>query len=261
MLVDTHAHISDPQLASDIDMVVERARQADVTTIINVGDNVERSQLALEQAELYSSMWAAVAVHPHEAESLDNNSLEQLRAMSQNPKAVAIGEIGLDYYYDTPDREIQQDAFWRQIELAREVGLPIIVHDREAHADTLSILKEAAAAGVTGVLHCFSGSYELAMEVIDLGFYISIAGTVTFKNAKRPVEVASRIPIDSLLIETDSPYLAPVPLRGKRNEPAYVRYTAEKIAELRGIPLEQLAQITSKNAFRLFSIPPESSKG
>lgn len=252
MLVDTHAHLSDPQLALDIDSVVERARQAGVATIVNVGDNIERSSLAIAQAEKYSGMWAAVAIHPHEAESLSDESLEQLRAMAQHPKVVAIGEIGLDYYYDAPSHEIQKAAFRRQIELARELGLPIIVHDREAHADTLSILKEAASEGVTGVLHCFSGSYELAMQFIDLGFYISIAGTVTFKNARRPVEVASRIPCERLLIETDCPYLAPVPFRGKRNEPAYVRCTAQKIAELRGMTLEQLAQVTSENASRLF---------
>ncbi|HPZ54964.1 MAG TPA: TatD family hydrolase [Bacillota bacterium] len=254
MLVDTHAHISDPKLASDIELVVERARQAGVTTIINVGDNVERSKVALAQAEQYASMWAAAAVHPHEADSLDDDSLEQLRVMAKNPKVIAIGEIGLDYYYDTPDRQVQKSAFLSQIELAREVGLPIIVHNREAHADTLSILKDAAAKGVTGVMHCFSGSYELATEFIRLGFYISIAGTVTFKNARRPAEVAAKIPLDRLLMETDCPYLAPVPFRGKRNEPAYLRYTAEKIAGLRGITLEQLAKATSENASRLFSI-------
>jgi len=255
MLVDSHAHLNDPQLAGELSEVVERARQAGVMHIINVGDTVDGSRFAIDQAEQHSCVWAAVAVHPHEAASLDDHAAEQLREMSKNNKVVAIGEIGLDYYYENCDREVQKRAFERQIELALEVGLPIIVHSRDAHADVLSILKEAASRGVTGVLHCYSGSLELAMEFIDLGFFISIAGPVTFKNAKRPVEVASRIPLDRLLIETDCPYLAPVPVRGKRNEPAYVRYTAEKIAELRGVTLEELAEATTKNAARLFGIP------
>jgi TatD DNase family protein len=254
MLVDTHAHLSDSQLASDIGAVVDRARQAGVTRIINVGDSIGRSQLAIAQAEQYPDLWAAVAVHPSEAASFGDESLEQLRSMAQHPRVVAIGEIGLDYYYETPERGVQQIAFRRQLELAADVGLPVIVHDREAHADVLSTMKEAASRGVTGVLHCFSGSSELAMEFIRLGFYISIAGTVTYKNARRPVEVATNIPFDRLLIETDCPYLAPVPVRGKRNEPAYVRHTAQKIAALRGVSLEELASITSQNASRLFGI-------
>jgi TatD DNase family protein len=253
-LVDSHAHLNDPQLASELSAVVERARQAGVMHIINVGDSVNGSQLAIDQAEQHSCVWAAVAVHPHEAASLDDRAVELLREMSRNPRVVAIGEIGLDYYYENHDREVQKRAFGRQIELALDVGLPVIVHNRDAHADVLSILKEAASRGVTGVLHCYSGSLELAMEFIDLGFFISIAGPVTFKNAKRPVEVASNIPLDRLLIETDCPYLAPVPVRGRRNEPAYVRYTAEKIAELRGVTLEELAEATSKNSARLFGI-------
>lgn len=254
MLVDTHAHLSDSQLASDLEAVVDRARQAGVTKIINVGDSIDRSQLAIAQVEQCQCLWGAVAVHPHEAASFDDESLEQLRSMARHPRVVAIGEIGLDYYYKTPEREVQEAAFRRQLELAADVGLPVIVHDREAHADVLSILKEAASRGVSGVLHCFSGSYELAMEFIRLGFYISIAGTVTFKNARRPVEVATNIPFDRLLIETDCPYLSPVPVRGKRNEPAYVRHTAEMIAALRRVPLEELASITSQNASRLFGI-------
>lgn len=255
MLVDSHAHLNDPQLAGELLDVVERARQAGVMHVINVGDTIDGSLLAINQAEKHSRVWAAVAVHPHEAATLDDQAVEQLREMSKNPRVVAIGEIGLDYYYENCDRGVQKIAFERQIELALEVGLPIVVHSRDAHADVLSILKEAASRGVTGVLHCYSGSLELAMEFIDLGFFISIAGPVTFKNAKRPVEVASRIPLDRLLVETDCPYLAPVPVRGRRNEPAYVRYTAEKIAELRGMTLEELAEATTKNAARLFGIP------
>lgn len=254
MLVDTHAHLNDPQLAGELSAVVERARQAGVMHIINVGDSIEGSRLAIDQAEQHDCVWAAVAVHPHDAASLDDDTVELLREMSRNPKVVAIGEIGLDYYYEDHDREVQKRAFERQIELAIEAGLPVIVHNRDAHADVLAILKEAASRGVTGVLHCYSGSLELAMQFIDLGFFISIAGPVTFKNAKRPVEVASRIPIDRLLVETDCPYLAPVPVRGRRNEPAFVRYTAERIAELRGVTLEELAEVTTRNAARLFGI-------
>lgn len=254
MLADTHAHLNDPQLAGDLPAIVEGARQAGVTRIIDVGDSIERSRLAITQAECYGCIWAAVAVHPHEAASLDDEAVELLREMSNHPKVVAIGEIGLDYYYENHDREIQKRAFVRQIELASEVGLPVIVHNRDAHADVLSILREAAVRGIEGVMHCYSGSYELAMEFIDLGFYISMAGPVTFKNAKRPVEVASRIPLDRLLVETDCPYLAPVPVRGRRNEPAYVCYTAERIAQLRGISLEEFAEITTRNASRLFAI-------
>ncbi|MFS8500219.1 MAG: TatD family hydrolase, partial [Caldicoprobacter sp.] len=220
----------------------------------NVGSTLETSRMSVELAARYPFIYAAVGVHPHEVSQMSSRDLATLEAMTTGQKVVAIGEIGLDYYYDFSPRELQREWFAQQIDLAYSLGLPIIIHDREAHADVLDILKAKKDRIVGGVMHCYSGSWEMAKDFMDLGLYISLGGPVTFKNAKRPVEVAQKIPLDRLVIETDSPYLAPTPHRGKRNNPAYVGLVAQKIAEIRGMSFEEIAEITLNNAKKLFKI-------
>lgn len=254
MLFDSHTHLDDESFDSDRDEVIHRAREAGVTLMLNPGADLASSLRGVQLAERYEGIYAAVGVHPHDVKDMDETTLETLRSLSQKEKVVAIGEIGLDFYYDYSPRDAQRYWFKRQIQLAREVGLPIIIHERDAHQEVFDILKEERAGELGCVMHCFSGSVELAKEYVKLGMYISLGGPVTFKNARKPQEVAMAVPLDRLLIETDSPYLTPVPFRGKRNEPARVRLVAEKIAELRGISLEELAKQTTENAKTLFRI-------
>lgn len=237
----------------DRDEVVKRAEAAHIKYIINAGSSRDGNVRGLKLAEQYPHVYSAIGIHPHDAKRLDLPLYYELRQWIKHPKVVAVGEIGLDYHYLHSPKGVQVEAFRRQIELAKEADLPIIVHSREAGNDTLRILREEAA-DVAGVLHCFSGDVEMAQKAMELGFYISIAGPVTFKNAATLRKVAEFIPDDFLLIETDAPYLSPSPMRGKRNEPAFIKYTAEHIAELRGISLSDLARITTLNAMRLFRI-------
>jgi len=269
-LTDTHAHLDFSEFDADRQEVIARAQEAGVEIIVNAGAGLEASQAGVALAETYPQIYAAVGVHPHEAKTLNEDVLEELRALAQHPKVVAIGEIGLDYYRDLSPRPVQRQAFQQQLTLARELGKPIIVHDREAHRDVMNLLRQWAREGYqpsatshlpsaigyqpVGVMHCFSGDLAMAREVIEMGFYISIAGPVTFTNARRLPELVRALPLERLLIETDCPYLTPHPHRGKRNEPAYVRLVAEAIAQIKGIPLEQVARITTANAWALFGL-------
>ncbi len=254
MLIDTHAHLDDVKFDKDRDKLIKNLIQNDVDIVINPGCDVASSVKAISLASKYDNIYAGVGIHPHDAKDVNKETIEILRSLSNKDKVVAIGEIGLDYHYDNSPREIQKKWFREQIKLAKDVNLPIIVHDRDAHGDTLDIISDEIDDNLTGVLHCYSGSLELAKRYIDMGFYISFAGPITFKNAKTPKEVAKNIPLDYILIETDSPYLAPEPHRGKRNEPLYVRYVASMIAELRGKTFQEIALKTAQNAKRLFNI-------
>lgn len=253
-LFDTHAHLDVKEFAEDWEEVVKRARENGVKYILTVSDTPVACYDAVAIAEKTDDIYAAVGVHPHEAKKFTSDVETLLKHLAEREKVVAIGEIGLDYYYEHSPKEVQREVFRKQINIAREVGLPIIVHDRDAHADTLKILKEENAKEVGGVMHCYSGSLEMAEEIISLNFYISFGGPVTFKNAKKAPEVARNVPRDRLLVETDSPFLSPEPKRGRRNEPARVRYVAEKIAELRGETLQEVSQYTTANAKKLFKI-------
>ncbi|MGN1059599.1 MAG: TatD family hydrolase, partial [Clostridia bacterium] len=232
--------------------VLEHVYQSGVTLAVNIGADMESSRASVALAADNDFIYAAVGVHPHEVENLTEQDMETLRLLAQRPKVVAIGEIGLDYYYDNAPRELQKKWFRRQIELARELELPYIVHDRDAHADTMDIIRDVGY--FRGVLHCFSGSAEMAQALLQLGFYISFAGPVTFKNGKKAKEAAKIVPMDRLLIETDSPYLTPEPHRGQRNDSSMVRFVARQIAELKGITEETAARITMENGRRFFGI-------
>ncbi len=251
MLVDTHAHLNDEQFAEDREEVISRAKENGVETIINIGFNKETILSTLELIEQYDFIYGAVGWHPNDAHTMSQEDLEWIEELTRHPKIVAIGEIGLDYYWDYAPKDIQQEVFRKQIRLAKKVNLPIIIHNRDAHQDVLSILEEEGANEIGGIMHSFSGSTEMALQCIDMGFYISFSGPITFKNAKKPKEVAAKIPLDRILVETDAPYLTPEPNRGKRNESAYVRFVAEKIAELRDMNVEEIEQITTENAKRV----------
>lgn len=254
MLFDTHAHLDDEKFDEDRDEVIKRCRQEGVDLILNAGSNIETSVKSIALSEKYEFIYGAVGVHPHDAGNMDEETAEVLAGLAANKKVRAIGEIGLDYHYDFSPRDVQKRRFVEQIDLARQLKLPIIVHDREAHGDVMEIFKKNRIKEVGGVLHSFSGSAEMALECLRLGLYISISGPVTFSNAKKTVEAVKEVPMDMLLIETDSPYLTPVPNRGKRNYPGYVRHVAEKIAEIKGISFEEVAYKTKENGKRLFGI-------
>ena len=254
MLFDTHAHYYDTQYDKDRSEAIKRARESGVEYILSVSSDVASSVENITLSQNYDFFYAAIGVHPHNVIDLNNNIISDLADFAAYHKVVAIGEIGLDYFYDNSPCEAQKIWFAKQISLAKNLKLPIIVHDRDAHEDTLSILKDESAKDVGGVLHCFSGSVEMAREVMNQNFLISIAGPVTFKNANRLLDVVRYVPDDMLLIETDCPYLAPEPYRGKRNESAYIKMIAEKISKIKGKPLEYIEQITTSNAKRLFGI-------
>jgi TatD DNase family protein len=254
MLIDTHAHLDDQKFDDDRAEVIKRAEEAGVAKIINIGYDLPSSRRVVDMLSAWPGFYAAVGVHPHDAATYNPGVESEIRRLASRPGVVAVGEIGLDYYRNLSPAEVQRRVFRRQIGLAREVGLPIVVHEREACADTLRILAEEKAAEIGGVMHCFSGSRETAKICLDMGFYISFAGPVTFKNARRLQEVAGEVPLDRLLVETDCPYLTPEPWRGKRNEPAYVKYVAQRIAAIRGLELEDLAQAVCASACRLFRL-------
>jgi len=254
MLFDTHAHYDDEKFAEDRYAVIENAHQSGVSYIINAATNIKSCEDSLALAHRYEYMYAAVGIHPHEVGDIDDDTLDKVALFAKDDKVVAIGEIGLDYYYDTAPREIQRHWFAQQIDLARELKMPIIVHDREAHQDSMEIIKQHKANEVGGVFHCYSGSVEMAKELLNHNFYISVGGSLTFKNAKKLVEVVKWIPMDKLLIETDCPYLTPEPHRGKRNDSSYVKFVAEKVAEIKEISFEKVAEITLNNAKKLFKI-------
>lgn len=254
MLFDTHVHLNAEQFEEDLEGVIERAKSAGVSNVVVVGFDRPTILRAMELVEQYDFMYASVGWHPVDAIDMRDDDLKWIEELSGHPKVVAIGEMGLDYHWDKSLKDIQKEVFRKQIRLAKKVQLPIIIHNREATADIVEILEEENAAEVGGVMHCFSGSAETAKKCVDMNFYISLGGPVTFKNAKKPKEVAAEIPLDRLLIETDCPYLAPHPHRGKRNEPSYVKLVAEQIAEIKSISLEEVEEATTRNAKKLFGI-------
>jgi TatD DNase family protein len=256
MLTDSHAHLDFSQFKGDRDTVIARALDAGVTKIINVGTDLASSEASVALTRDHRSIHAAVGIHPHDAKTLTSKVLKRLSELAANEKVVAIGEIGLDFYRDLSPRDQQREAFRQQIRLAIKLGMPIVVHDRDAHADVLRILQEEEAQRVGGVLHCFSGDLQMARDGIEMGFCIAFGGPITYGSGKKQ-EIARQIPLEKILVETDCPYLTPVPHRGKRNEPAYVRHVAEKIGEIRGISFEEVAQATSRNALRLFGLAIE----
>lgn len=252
VLFDTHCHLNDEQFENDIDEVMERATEEGITRIVIPGVDVRSSERAIRLAERFDGAYAAVGIHPESLKDLPDGVFDEIEALAKHPKVVAIGEIGLDYYWDVAPREYQQEVFKRQIDLAHGVGLPIIIHNRDATEDTVRLV-ESAPEGLTGVMHCFTGSAETALRCIRKGFYISFGGPVTFKNAVNVQKTATQIPDEWLLVETDSPYLSPHPMRGKRNEPARVRLVAEKLALLKEKGMTEVAQLTMNNALRLFA--------
>lgn len=250
---DTHAHLYDKAFDRDRDEVLTRTLEA-VDYVVIPSENYETSQKAVRLAETYGPVYGAVGIHPHETKYASEEILQKIGDLAQLPKVKAIGEIGLDYHFFYSDKETQQKWFARQIELARDLDLPFLIHDREAHGDTLSILKKHKNSRMRGIMHCFSGSVETAEELMKLGFYISFAGPLVFPNSRRLKEAAREIPLDRLLIETDSPYLTPPPHRGERNEPANVIYVAEEIARLKGISVETVVEETRKNGLSIYGI-------
>lgn len=250
-IFDTHAHYDDEAFNEDRDELLKSIHAEGVKHIINCGCDEKSSRTALSFSDKYDFMYAAVGIHP---ENINENYKEELGAikeMTKEKKVVAIGEIGLDYYWDTSKKELQKEIFRKQIEMANELSLPVIIHDREAHGDTLDILRELKPKGV---LHCFSGSAETAKEILSLGMYIGFGGALTFKNARKAIEVAQIVPLDRILLETDCPYMAPVPMRGKRNQSSYIAYVAEKMAEIKGISAQEVIDSATENAKRLFGI-------
>ena len=254
MFFDSHTHLDDKQFDTDRDAVIARAKAAGVRYIMNPGADLASSMRAVELAEQHAFIYAAVGIHPHDVQGMDLQMLEMIEHLAGKEKVKAIGEIGLDYYRDLSPRDLQQKWFAEQIRLAKRLELPVIIHDRDANGDVLSILKRENAFQTGVVMHLYSGSKELAEQYVKLGAMLSIGGTVTFKNARKTVEVAESIPLDHLMIETDAPYIAPVPMRGKRNETSFVQYTCARIAEIRGVSLETIAEATLENAKRFFGI-------
>ena len=252
MYIDSHCHINFPELNQKIDQVLDNMKDNDISHALCVSVTLDKINEILSLTKKYSNVYASVGVHP-DYEDIQEPDIETLFNYSKNEKVVAIGETGLDYFRLTGDLSWQRERFRTHIRAAIKSSLPLIIHTRNAQEDTISIMKEESAKSTTGVMHCFTESYEMAKKAIDLGFYISFSGIITFKNAESLRETVKKIPIENILIETDSPYLAPVPNRGKLNEPANVIYVAEKIAELKGIPIEEVAEITTNNFFTLFT--------
>jgi len=252
MFIDTHAHLDDERFQEDLEDVLARAQEARVNYIINVGYDLASSQKSVELAKSYPHIYAVVGIHPHDSKDAVEETYLQLKELTKEKKVLALGEMGLDYYWDNSPRDVQQEVFRQQIRLAKDLQLPIVIHDRDAHGDILRILQEEKAEEVGGILHCFSGSWEMAEMCLRLGFYLSFAGPLTFNNARKLVEVAQKAPLDRILTETDSPYLTPHPFRGKRNEPARVVLVAEKLADLRKETVEKIGEITLENARKAF---------
>ena len=258
MLIDTHAHLDFNQFDDDRDAVLARAWQAGVAAIVTIGTDLKTSRAAVALAEAHERILATVGFHPHDAKSANAAALAELRELGRHPRVVAVGEIGLDFYRDRSPRDVQRRVFGRQLHVAAELGKPVVIHDRQAHAETLEILRQWVTesqpehSAYRGVIHCFSGDLALAQAAIELGFFIGVDGPITYQNARRLPAIVKALPLDRLLLETDAPFLTPHPHRGQRNEPAYVRLVAEEIADLKNLSLEEVAQTTTANAQALF---------
>ncbi len=252
--VDSHAHLDDERFNEDREELINSLYENGIETVLNPGADLNTSKAAVELADKYSFIYAAVGCHPHDSKFMNDETMNIFRELAKNKKVIGIGEIGLEYYYDNSDRDTQRIWFREQIRLAKELDIPYIVHDRDAHEDVFKIMKEEHYSGTRGILHCYSSSVEMAREFVKLGFYISLGGPVTFKKAKTPKLVAKEIPLDRLLIETDCPYLTPEPFRGKRNEPKYVKYVAEEIAAIKEVSIDVIAEKTSENFRKLFCL-------
>lgn len=252
MLFDTHAHLDDPKFDQDRGALISEIYADGVTRIMDIGADIETSRKAVALAEAYDFVHAAVGVHPSETVGMTETDIDTLRALAQNPKVRAVGEIGLDYHYDNTNPEEQKAWFRRQIQLAQELGLPVVIHDRESKGECIRILREMDVRN--GVMHCFSGSAETAAQLVKQGFMISFTGVLTFKNARRAVEACAAVPLERLMVETDCPYMAPEPHRGTRNHSGYVKYVAEKMAEIKGVSYDEICRITTENAKRFFGV-------
>jgi len=255
-LIDSHAHIQGKEYTGDTAAVIQRAGEAGVEQIIVVGGagDMSSNTAAVALAESCANLYATVGMHPHDAKDVGEEELRELKKLAAHPKVVAVGETGLDYFYNHSPREVQRRVFAQFIRLAGETGLPLVVHERDAASETVKLLRNEGAGKIRGVIHCFTGDYDAARNYLDLGFYLSFTGIITFKNAEPLREVARKVPLDRMFVETDSPYLTPVPHRGKRNEPAYVRLIAETVATVKGITLEEVAHTTTRNVRQLFRI-------
>jgi TatD DNase family protein len=252
MLIDSHAHLEMKEFDSDRQQVIERAKLAGVDFIVTVGTNLKLSRKALSLTRQYENIFATVGIHPHDVARIDNKTFDDLCELARDPKIVAYGEIGLDFFRNISPREKQIEMFGRQLEIARELALPVIIHDRDAHEQTLRMVKDSSIR--RGVFHCFSGDYDMARQCMDLGFYISVPGVVTFEKSKTLQDVVRKTPMNFLLLETDCPYLSPVPHRGQRNEPSFIVHTAKKVADIKGMPLEEVTQKAALNTKELFNL-------
>ena len=254
VFIDTHAHLDHKRFEYDVDQVIDRAGLAKIQSIITIGANLLSSRQAVEITRRYHNIVAAVGIHPHDASKIKKDTLDEIELLAQNEKVIAIGEIGLDYYYDFSPRDAQCQVFSDQINLAKKLNLPIVVHIREAYEDALDILESEHAEDLGGVIHCFSGDQKAADTCLNMGFYISVGGILTFPNSKELQRIVKDLPLDRILLETDAPYLTPVPYRGKRNEPAYIVYVAKTLANLKGITVEEVARVTTLNAYKCFNL-------
>ncbi|RKM61565.1 TatD family deoxyribonuclease [Butyrivibrio sp. XB500-5] len=254
MIFDTHAHYDDPAFDEDREQLLDSLKNAGIANVVDIGASIDTTRKALELAHKYDFVYAAVGVHPSEVEELTEDSFELLREWSEDGRCVAIGEIGLDYHWPEPGRELQKKWFRRQLDLARQKLLPVVIHSRDAAKDTVDIMKEEHAEEIGGVVHCFSYTKEIAKECLDMGFYIGVGGVVTFKNGKKLREVVEITPIEKILLETDCPYLAPEPYRGKRNSSLYLPYVVEEIAKIKNISPEEVIRITENNAKTMYNL-------
>lgn len=253
MLIDTHAHLDFDTFDEDREIVIQRAIESGLAAIITIGTDVETSKQAVALAEKYASVFAAVGIHPTDCANISDADFDSIRKLAQHEKVIAIGEVGLDYYHMRTDKDVQKEIFTRQVELARELGLPLIIHNRESHEDMYKVLSESHAAEVGGVMHSFSGDADFLNKILELDLHVSFTGNITFKKSASD-ELVKKAPLERLLLETDCPFLTPVPLRGKRNEPAYMVHTAQKIADLKEISAEEVGKVTSENAISLFKL-------
>ena len=256
-LFDTHCHLDDEKFDPDREEAFQRLRDRGVARIVCVGSDLPTSESSIRFAQTHEHTWAACGVHPHEAAEAPEGYLDRLRELTQEDRVVAIGEIGLDYYYDFSPRDVQKRVLSEQLDLACDLDMPVIFHIRDAHGDMIDLFRSRKCLP-RGIIHCFSGSQETALEYVRMGFYISFSGPLTFKKAPNLQAAAQAVPLDRLLVETDSPYLAPEPVRGRRNEPANVFYVCQKLAELRGLSMEEMARITTENGCRIYGIPLEA---